>query len=283
MARELLLGGHMSISDGFGAVPEKAKKVTANCAQIFSKNQMQWKAKPIDLDEVEKFKENSAKFKMVEAVIHDSYLINLASPDKKLLNMSREAFLEEVVRARHLGIRYLIFHPGSHMGSGEQVGLKRIAESMNWVRREFGSGDVQLLLENTAGQGNVLGRSFEQIATIIRQLDDQKSVGVCFDTCHGYAAGYDIKTPDGFSKTFDMFEEIVGLEYLKAAHLNDSKGKQGSNLDRHEQIGKGFIGLEGFRNFMNDNRFSSIPMVLETPRGEKGYKQELKTLRALVK
>jgi deoxyribonuclease IV len=283
MARNLLLGGHMSISDGFGAVPEKAKKLTANCAQIFSKNQMQWKAKPIDLEEAAKFKENYAKFKLVETVIHDSYLINLATPDKKLLNVSREAFLEEVVRARHLGIRYLIFHPGSHMGSGEHVGLNRIADSMNWVRKEFGSGDVELLLENTAGQGNVLGRSFEQLSTIIRQLDDQKNVGVCFDTCHGYAAGYDVKTPDGFNRTLDMFEEVVGIEYLKAVHLNDSKGKQGSNLDRHEQIGEGFIGLEGFRNFMNDDRFSNIPMVLETPKGEKGYKQELKILRSLVK
>jgi len=283
MARNLLLGGHMSISDGFGAVPEKAKKLTANCAQIFSKNQMQWKAKPIDLEEAEKFKDNSAKFKLAETVIHDSYLINLATPDKKLLSLSREAFLEEVVRARHLGIRYLIFHPGSHMGSGEQVGLKRIADSMNWVRREFGSGDVQLILENTAGQGNVMGRSFEQLSAIIGQLDDQKNVGVCFDTCHGYAAGYDVKTPAGFNKTFDMFEEVVGIEYLKAVHLNDSKGKQGSNLDRHEQIGKGFIGLEGFRNFMNDHRFSDIPMILETPKGEKGYRQELKTLRSLVK
>jgi deoxyribonuclease-4 len=283
MARNLLLGGHMSISGGFSKVPENAKKLTANCAQIFSKNQMQWKAKPIDLEEAERFKENSTKFKLVETVIHDSYLINLATPDKKLLRDSREAFLEEVVRAKHLGIRYLIFHPGSHMGSGEQVGLKRIADSMNWVRREFGSGDVQLLLENTAGQGNVLGKSFEQLSTIIRQLEDQKNVGVCFDTCHGYAAGYDVRTANGFAKTFDLFEEVVGIEYLKAVHLNDSKGKQGSNLDRHEQIGMGFIGLEGFRNFVNDDRFAGLPMVLETPKGEKGYKQELKTLRSLVK
>lgn len=279
----MLMGGHVSIQGGVSLAPQRARDVTADCMQIFSKNQMQWKAKPLDLEEAEKFKENSKQKKITETVIHDSYLINLASPDKALLKQSREAFLEEMVRAKHLGVGYLIFHPGSHMGSGEQVGIKRIADSMNWARSEFGSGDVQLLLEITAGAGRVLGQSFEQLAKIIDNLDDQKNAGVCFDTCHAYAAGYDIRAQSGYEKTFEMFGDVLGLDRLKAMHLNDSKGALGSHSDRHEQIGKGLIGLVGFRHFMNDSRWDGIPLVLETPKGETGYKQELKLLRSLIK
>lgn len=279
----MLLGGHVSISGGVSLAPERAKTVNANCMQIFSKNQMQWKAKPLDLEEAEKFLENSKQFGIAETVIHDSYLINLASPDKALLKQSREAFLDEMVRAKHLGVRYLIFHPGSHMGSGEQVGLKRIAESMNWARAEFESGDVQLIIEITAGAGRILGQSFDQLAKIIDQLDDQKNTGICFDTCHAYAAGYDVKSKKGYEKTFAMMNDVLGLDRLKAMHINDSKGPMGSHMDRHEEIGKGLIGLEGFRNFMNDDRWDNLPMVLETPKAEKGYKQELKLLRSLVK
>jgi len=279
----LLLGAHISVAGGVSKAPENGRKLTCDCMQIFSKNQMQWKAKPVDLEEAERFKQNSKEFDISETVIHDSYLINLGSPDRGMQRQSREAFLDEMVRAKHLGVRYLIFHPGAHMGAGEQAGLRRVAESMNWVMKEFGSGDVQLILEITAGQGTLLGNSFDQLRKIIDQLEDQKSVGVCFDTCHAYAAGYDVKTKAGYAKTFNLFDEVLGLEYLKAMHLNDSKGKQGSHLDRHEQIGKGFIGVEGFRNFMTDARWENIPMVLETPAGDKQYKQELKLLRSLVK
>lgn len=279
----MLLGAHISILGGVSNAPERGRDLTCDCMQIFSKNQMQWKSKPIDLEEAEKFKENSKKFKIQETVIHDSYLINLGSPSAPLLKQSREAFLDEMVRAKHLGIRYLIFHPGAHMGAGEQAGIKKIAESMNWARKEFGSGDVELLLEITAGQGSVLGHSFEQLSKIIDQQEDQKHVGVCFDTCHAYAAGYDIKTKAGYASTFRRFDDEVGLEYLKAMHLNDSKGRLGSGLDRHEQIGKGFIGIEGFRNLMTDSRFEKIPMALETPAGDKMYKKELKLLRSMIK
>ena len=279
----MLLGAHISISGGIDQAPERARKLTCDCMQIFSKNQMQWKVRPLDLGEAERFRAASKEFGIEETVIHDSYLINLGSPDKALLKRSREAFLEEMVRAKHLGVRYLIFHPGAHMGAGEQAGLKKIAESLNWARGEFGSGDVQMLLETTAGQGSVLGYSFEQLARIIDYLDDQKNVGVCFDTCHSYAAGYDIRTEKGYKDTFDLFDDVLGLSYLKAMHINDSKERQGSRLDRHEQIGKGFIGLDGFRNFVNDDRWEKVPMVLETPAGEKMYKQELKMLRSLIK
>jgi len=279
----LILGAHISIAGGIAASPESGKKLTCDCMQIFSKNQMQWRAKPLDLDEAEKFKTNSSEFGIKETVIHDSYLINLRSPDKALLKQSREAFLDEMVRAKHLGVRNLIFHPGAHMGSGEQTGLKRIAESLNWARVEFGSGDVCLALEITSGQGTVLGYSFEQLAKIISMLDDQKNAGVCIDTAHAYGAGYDIKTKKGYEKTFEQFEDVVGLEFVKAMHVNDSKVPLGSRKDRHEQIGDGYIGLDGFTNFMNDDRWEGIPMVLETPQGDKMYKKELKILRSLVK
>ncbi len=277
----MMLGGHVSILGGLDKAPERAQQATCDCMQIFSKNQMQWKARPLDLEEAQRFKENSRKFAIRETVIHDSYLINLGSPDKRLLKQSRETFLDEMARAKHLGVRHLIFHPGAHMGAGEQAGLKKIAESLNWARGEFGSGDVAFVIEITAGQGTVLGHSFEQIEKIISLLDDQKNAGVCFDTAHAYAAGYDVKTKKGYERTFQMFDDVIGLEHLKAMHINDSKVKQGSRIDRHEQIGKGFIGIDGFRNFMNDKRWETVPMVLETPQGEKGYKSELKILRAL--
>jgi len=279
----MMLGGHVSISGGVDKAPKRARDVTCDCMQIFSKNQMQWKTKPLDLEEAERFKTNCLEFKVAETVIHDSYLINLASPNKALLKHSREAFLDEMVRAKHLGVRNLIFHPGAHMGSGEQEGLKRIAESMNWARTAFGSGDVRLVLEITAGQGSVLGYSFDQLARVIGLLDDQTNVGVCFDTAHAYAAGYDIKTKKGYERTFELFDETIGLEFLRAMHINDSKVKQGSRVDRHEQIGSGFIGTEGLRNFVNDVRWAQIPLVLETPAGEKGYKKELKTLRGMIR
>lgn len=278
----MLLGAHESITGGVDKAPERGRDDTCDCMQIFSKNQMQWKAKPLDLDEAQRFKDNSVEFGIKETVIHDSYLINLCSPDKSLLKQSREAFLEETVRAKHLGVRYLVFHPGAHMGKGEQAGLKSIAESLNWVRKEFGSGDVEFLLEITAGQGSVLGHSFDQLAKIISMLDDQKHAGVCFDTCHAYAAGYDVGTPKGYEAAFENFDEMIGLEKLKAFHLNDSKGKQGSRLDRHESIGKGFLGTECFTNLMNDGRFEKVPMILETPQKEAMYKKELKLLRSLI-
>jgi deoxyribonuclease-4 len=278
----LLLGAHVSISGGLDKAPERGRNLTCDCMQIFSKNQMQWRAKPLDLGEAERFRESSKTHGITETVIHDSYLINLCSPDKALLKQSREAFLEEMIRAKHLGVRNLIFHPGAHMGSGEAEGLKRIAESMNWARAESGSGDVQLVLEITAGQGSVLGHSFEQLATVIGLLDDQKNAGVCLDTCHAYAAGYDLRTRNGYRQTLGRFDEVLGMDRLRAVHLNDSKAKQGSRLDRHEAIGKGFLGLECFKNIMNDKRLGKIPMVLETPGGEGSYKEELKVLRSLA-
>ena len=279
----MLLGAHVSITGGVSKAPGRGRALTCDCMQIFSKNQMQWKTKPLADSDVAQFREEVSRNGIVETVIHDSYLINLASPDKALQKKSREAFLDEMQRAKLLGVRYLVFHPGAHVGSGEQAGIRTIADSMNWARNEFGSSDVTPLLEITAGQGSVLGHSFEQLAKMIDLLEDQKDAGVCFDTCHAYAAGYDVRTPKGYERTFDMFDDVIGLDRLKAMHINDSKGKLGSRLDRHEQIGKGYIGVDGFRNLMNDERFRDVPMVLETPGGEKEYARELELLRSLVR
>ncbi|UCE92383.1 MAG: deoxyribonuclease IV [Methanobacteriota archaeon] len=279
----MLLGAHIPISGGVYRAPEKGRELTCDCMQIFSKNQMQWRSKPLSDDDVDLFKKGVKEHRIEETVIHDSYLINLGSPDVELLEKSRKAFLEEMTRAHKLGVRHLIFHPGAHVGSGEQAGLKRIAESLDWAMKEYASHDVEPLLETTAGQGSVLGRSFEQLAKIIELMESSRGVGICFDTCHAYAAGYDVKSSGGYEATMAALDDILGMDRLKAVHLNDSKGKQGSRLDRHEQIGKGYIGLEGFRNIMNDERLEGIPMVLETPGGEKRYAGELKTLRALVR
>jgi len=276
------LGAHVSIEGGVENAPERGRKFTCDCMQIFSKNQRQWKSKPLSIEQCDLFKENSKKFKIKETVIHDSYLINLGSPDKELLKKSREGFLEEMVRARHLGVQKLIFHPGSHSGSGEQVGLKRIAESLDWARDAFGGNEVRQVIEITAGSGSHLGGSFDQISKIIGYMKDQESVGVCIDTCHVYASGYDIKTKKGYADTIDAFDDALGLNRLEAFHLNDSKGPMGSNLDRHEQIGKGYLGLDAFRNVVNDKRLEKVPMILETPAGDKMYKKELKLLRSLI-
>ena len=278
-----LLGAHIPITGGVFKAPQRGRALTCDCIQIFSKNQMQWKTKPLSDEDARRFRAEMKEHDIIEAVIHDSYLINLASPDDALLKKSRSAFLEEMTRAQKLGIRYLIFHPGAHVGSGERAGIERIAESLNWARSEIGSSEVELLLEITAGQGSVLGHSFEQLAAIIDLLDQPSSAGICFDTCHAYAAGYDVRTPKGYMKTMEQLNDALGLNKLKALHLNDSKGNLGSRLDRHEEIGKGRIGLEGFTNVMNDERLDGLPMVLETPQGEKRYAEELKTLRALVR
>jgi deoxyribonuclease-4 len=279
----MILGAHVSISGGVQNAPENGRKVDCDCIQIFSKNQMQWKSKPIADEDAEQFKVNMRKHGIEEAVIHDSYLINLASPKKEHLERSREAFLDEALRARKLGVKHLVFHPGAHMGSGESRGLKAIAESLNWVRGRLRSTDVVFVLETTAGQGSVLGHSFEQLAKIIDMLEEPKGAGVCFDTCHSHAAGYDIKSSRGYQETFDRFDEVIGLDLLKAMHLNDSKGKRGSHLDRHEQIGAGHLGIEAFSNLMNDDRLGKIPMALETPAGEEKYADELKRLRSMVR
>jgi deoxyribonuclease-4 len=251
--------------------------------QIFSRNpRMLAKTKPIPTEEARAFQENLAKCGMTRAVIHANYLINLASPKKNGLRYSRAGFVEELERAQVLGIRDVIFHPGAHLGKGEAYGLKTIAASLDWSFDHANAPDVLAVLENTAGQGSVLGYTFAQLAEIMKGSSHPDRLGVCIDTCHTFAAGYDFRTPEGYGDLLRAVEETVGLKRIRAFHLNDSKGDLGSHADRHEDIGKGKLGKEPFRFLVNEERFREVAGVLEFPGTPGGYKKELKLLRSLV-
>lgn len=280
----MLLGAHESIAGGLYKAIERAIDDGCESLQIFSKNSNRWKAKDISEEEAERFRHDAERSGLAGIDIHTSYLINIGSPDDTLWEKSREALKVEVERAHVLGIPYIVLHPGSHVGSGLDNGIKRIAEGLNSVIAET-PDDVVILLENTAGQGTNIGHRFEHIAEIIGRVDDKKRVAVCFDTCHAFAAGYDIRAEESYNRVMDEFDDIIGLELLRVFHLNDSKMPFGSRRDRHEQIGDGEIGLEAFRLLMNDERFESTPGVLETPplqSGEKSYKRNLAVLRGLI-
>jgi len=278
-----ILGAHVSISGGVYKAPARGKEIGCDSIQIFTKNQRQWTAPPLSLKDAELFKEEMKKNAIQVAIGHSSYLINIGSPKDELRKKSIDSLVIELKRSEKLGLRALVFHPGSHLGIGETDGLKLIAESLNTVLSRVTLRNTMVLLETTAGQGTNLGYKFEHLADIIDMIEIQKNmVGVCFDTCHAFSAGYDIRTVDAYNKTMDLFDEIIGFDKLKAFHLNDSKFDLGSRKDRHEHIGKGFIGLEGFKAIVNDRRFKTLPMVLETPGGEAGYKENLKVLRSLI-
>jgi len=278
-----LLGAHVSVKDGVDLSPERARILGCDSMQIFTRNQMQWKSRVIDEDEAKRFKQNVKKNRIQRVMAHDSYLINLSAIDKKILEMSKEAFIDEMGRARTLDIDFLVFHPGSHLGAGEKKGMKRISENVRNALMKIGEGKPRVLFETTAGQGSNLGYSFDQMSTMLEDVGLDDRTGICFDTCHSYAAGYDIVTEDGYEKTFRLFDEEIGLGRLFAFHLNDSKGAQGSRLDRHDNIGKGKLGKAAFGHLVNDGRFARHPMVLETPGGDEGYIKDLKTLRSLIK
>jgi deoxyribonuclease-4 len=276
------VGAHVSISGGVENAPVNAHIVGAKAFALFTKNQRQWVAKPLSQKSIKAFKENCKKYGYQPEHIlpHDSYLINLGHPEKQGLEKSRKAFLDEMRRCEQLGLNRLNFHPGSHLNkTTEESCLKTIAESVNIVldQTEY----VTAVIENTAGQGSNLGHTFEQIRFIIDYIEDKSRAGVCFDTCHAYAAGYDIKTNEEYEKTFRRFNEIIGFNYLKGLHLNDSKKDLASRVDRHEQITEGFLGEEFFRLIMNDPRFDNLPLILETPDDEL-WKEEIRFLYGLV-
>ena len=281
-----LLGAHMSIEGGLHKAFERISLVGGQSLQIFSKNQRQWRVPELIPSEIEKFIERWEQWGKGPVAVHDSYLINLANPDKKKANKAASAFAEELRRSDQLAIPFLIMHPGSHVGSGIEKGLLQLTANID---RAFAQADdaksVIILLETTAGQGTGLGASFEELAYIITHSEFNERLGVCFDTCHAFAAGYDIRSAAEYEKTFTAFDKIIGLDRLKFFHLNDSKKGLGSRVDRHEHIGKGEIGLEGFRLLMNDPRFTNHPMVLETPK-EKDLKEDIENLallRSLIK
>ncbi len=259
------IGAHVSASGGVENAPLNAQAIGAKAFALFTKNQRQWQAKPLTEKSINAFKANLEKVGIApEHVLpHDSYLINLGHPETEGLEKSRAAFLDEMQRCEQLGLSLLNFHPGSHLKKiDEDKCLDRIAESIN-IALDQTSG-VVAVIENTAGQGTNLGHRFEHLAHIIDKVEDKSRVGICLDTCHTFTAGYDLRTHEACEKTFAEFEEIVGFQYLRGMHLNDSKPDLGSRVDRHESIGMGKIGMGCFDYLMNDERFNEIPMVLET-------------------
>lgn len=275
----------MSIAGGLYTAFEKAERVGCTAIQIFTKNSNQWKDPVVSSDDVAKYRAAKNKSKVREVVSHDSYLINLCGAADYLLENSRKSFIEEIKRCDALEIKYLVFHPGAHTTTGRKEAVKIVADSLNHAHYETRKSRVVTLIETTAGQGTTLGSSFEEIAQMISFVKDKKRVGVCIDTCHIFAAGYDIRTKDRYDKTMAEFDRAIGFEMLHAVHLNDAKKPLNSHVDRHEHIGKGLIGKAAFGFLMNDDRFFDLPKVLETPKGDDGYKMDivnLKTLRALI-
>lgn len=260
------VGAHVSASGGVSKAPINAHEIGAKAFALFTRNPSRWQSAPISDKEANAFKENCAKFGYTPDLIlpHDSYLINLGSPDTESLEKSRQSFLDEMRRCEQLGLTMLNFHPGSHLNKiSVDDCLDRIAESIN-ITLDITSG-VKAVIENTAGQGSNLGFTFEQIRRIIDGVHDKSRVGVCIDTCHALAAGYDLTSPDGYDETWRQFGEIIGWEYFSAMHVNNTKKGLGSKVDRHESLGKGMIGSELFQLIMNDPRMDSIPLILETP------------------
>jgi deoxyribonuclease-4 len=274
------IGAHVSASGGVENAPANA--IGARAFALFTKNQRQWFSNPLSKSSIKAFRDNCEKYeyKPFQILPHDSYLINLGHPDDEPLEKSRASFLDEMQRCELLGLDRLNFHPGSHLNTiGIEECLKRIAESINIVLGK--TKGVTAVIENTAGQGTNMGHKFEQIKAIIDNVEDKARVGVCIDTCHAFTSGYDVKTAEGFKDTFRIFGEIIGFEFLKGMHLNDSKKDFGTRVDRHENIGAGFLGEETFAILMNDSRFDDIPLILETPE-ESLWEAEIKKLYSLV-
>jgi len=279
-----LLGAHMSIAGGVDKALLEGKKVDCDVIQIFTKSSRQWAAQPYSKEEIQSFKQNQKESGIATVIAHDSYLLNLGSPDEALRKRSIHGFIDEMERCETLSIPYLIAHPGAHVGAGEEEGIKTIARSLDEIHAACRGYSVIVALEITAGQGSNLGYRFEQIRSMMDATKESNRLHVCFDTEHAFAAGYDIRTKDEYDRTFGELDDIIGLKLVAAFHLNDSKKEFHSRVDRHEHIGKGHIGVEAFRLLMNDQRFWGIPMCLETPKGPdlKEDVENLALLRGLV-
>jgi deoxyribonuclease-4 len=277
------VGPHVSIAGGVQNAPLNAKTLNATAFGMFTKNQRRWVAPPLENSAVNAFKNNctEAQYDSRYILVHDSYLINIGNPNSEVRKQSYDAFVDELERCDKLGLLYLNIHPGSHITlSDENECLDIIADSINNAHAE--TKNVTVVLETTSGQGSNVGYRFEQLARIISAVEDKSRIGVCIDTCHIFSAGYDIRTEKSYNTTMDEFEKTVGFSYLKGMHLNDSKGKFGSKLDRHDSIGKGELGLEPFRLIMNDPRMEEIPLILETI-DESIWAEEISLLYSLVK
>lgn len=263
------LGTHVSSSGGVSQAPLRAKEIPVNTIQFFAKNNNQWLAKSMpSVAEVGAYLSNCESCGVKITFSHAGYLINLASPDEKNRDLSIKSLTQEMELARLLNLDFVVLHPGAHVGQGVPIGISRIAENINQILENFADVRTELLLETTAGQGTSIGHTFEEIAAILEKVTAKNKIGVCLDTAHVFAAGYDIRTEEGYEKMWKEFDAAIGLGKLKAIHLNDSKTSLGSRVDRHEHIGLGQIGDVGFRLLMQDKRFEKIPMVLETPKGD---------------
>ena len=277
------VGAHVSASGGVENAPLNANSIGAKAFALFTKNQRQWFSNPLSKASIKAFRENCEKYnyKPFQILPHDSYLINLGHPEKEPLEKSRASFLDEMQRCEQLGLDRLNFHPGSHLKTiSEEECLRRIAESINIVLDK--TKGVTAVIENTAGQGTNMGHKFEQIRFMIDNVNDKSRVGVCIDTCHAYTSGYNIKSPEGYAETFNIFDKIIGFKYLRGMHINDSKKELATRVDRHDNIGKGNLGEDVFRMLMNDGRFDNMPLILETP-DESLWEAEIKNLYALIK
>ena len=278
------LGAHMSIAGGIYKALERGQIVGCESIQIFTKNPRQWAARQLSDEDTLLFKQHREETGIDPIVAHDSYLINLASPKEELWHKSLESFAGELDRCARLGISYLVMHPGSHGIDGEEMGLQRVAEALGLLFDRSSGEGVMVLLETTAGHKHSLGSSFEQLARIIDLVERKERLGICFDTCHAFAAGYELRTREGYERTFQELDQAVGLSRLKAFHLNDSKQDLDSHVDRHEHIGKGHLGLEPFRMILNDPRFRGLPMLLETHKSKDMAEdiENLAVLRSLI-
>lgn len=257
----------MSIAGGFDKAIERGHEIGCQCIQVFTKNNNQWKATTLNREDRIAFDQARERCKITYVIAHASYLINLASPDRDLWKKSLDAFVLELRRADHLGIPYLVVHPGAYTSSSEKAGLRRVARALNEAHRRTRRLKTKCLLENTAGQGTCLGHRFEQFAAILANVRTPERLGICFDTCHAFSAGYPLQTKAGYKETIQQLDQLIGLEKIKAFHLNDSKRPLGSRVDRHEHIGRGHLGTTPFICLLSDDRFKRVPMYLETPKG----------------
>jgi deoxyribonuclease-4 len=274
----------MSIAGGVENAVLRGHSVGCEAIAMFTKNNNQWKSKPLTKEDADRFSAARAETGIQSVVAHTSYLINLASPDATLWRKSIAAMEDELLRCELLGIPYLVLHPGSHMGKGTDDGLRRVADAFNEIHATLPPLRVITCLEHTAGQGTNLCHTFEEIAKLRDLIDANQRIGVCLDSCHLLAAGYDIRKPETYAEVFKQFEENVGIQHVKAWHLNDSRGALGSRVDRHAHIGKGKIGRAGFKNIMNDPRWQDLPGLLETPKSQDLHedKVNLRALRRLI-
>jgi deoxyribonuclease-4 len=274
----------MSIAGGVDKAIERGQRIGCQTMQIFTKNANQWKARPLPADVIARFKAGLAESGIGPVAAHDSYLINLGTPDDVLWRKSVDALTEELERCEQLDIPGLVLHPGAHLGSGAEAGVRRVAQALDEAGRRLPGYRAQPWLETTAGQGSVLGSRFEELQAIIGAVREPERVGVCLDTAHVFAAGYELRTPDGYAATWESFGRLLGLDRLRCVHVNDSKKGLGSRVDRHEHIGRGALGLEAFRLLVNDVNLRGRPMILETPKGEDMAEdvENLRILRGLV-